>query len=182
MNRILKIPKFLHELHGEEASILSIFLVYVTGIAFAIFCVMMSPAFLHGYYKWVLAAMALDIGGGVVSNLSQGTAEYYGKRPGTRWIFILVHGLHPVILWILFSYMNGILIIGVLILTFTTAVNSLSDLSDQRLVSACLFVITLMLINLLVTGFLPVLFLTVFAMKLIVGFGVRWYVRKAPDQ
>ena len=38
MNREIKIPKFLHELHGESAGLGSILAVYTTGLAGAGFC------------------------------------------------------------------------------------------------------------------------------------------------
>lgn len=174
MNRILKIPKFLHELHGEEASLLSVLLVYATGIAFALFCIVMCRPVVQGYQTWILALMALDIGGGVVSNFSPGTSAYYAKRPTRRWIFIAVHIIHPLLLWVIFSHMHGILVVGAAILVFTAIVNAVSGIPNQRMIAACLFVTTLVLINLLVTGLLPLLFLSVFALKLIIGFGVRW--------
>jgi hypothetical protein len=174
MFRKIKIPKFLQELHGDEASIFSIVLVYVTGIIFGIFCFSISKDFHQDYYRWLLAGIALDIGGGVVANMSQGTSDYYAKRPKTRWIFILIHIIHPILLWIIFSNMNKILIIGATTLVFTAIVNAITGASNQRIVSGTLFIFNLMLLFIFKVDILPLLLLTAFSMKLIVGFGVRW--------
>jgi hypothetical protein len=174
MFRKIKIPKFLQKLHGEEASIFSLVLVYVTGIVFGIFCFSFSQD-LHNYlYRWLLTIIALDIGGGVVANMTQGTSDYYAKRPKLRWFFIFIHSIHPVLLWIIFPKMTGILIVGATTLIFTAIVNAISGVSNQRIVSGGLFVFNLMLLNIFKVDILPLILLSVFSMKLIVGFGVRW--------
>jgi hypothetical protein len=174
MFRKIKIPKFLQELHGEEASMFSIVLVYITGIVFGIFCFSFSQDFHNYLYRWLLAIIALDIGGGVVANMSPGTSDYYAKRPKLRWVFIIIHIIHPVLLWIIFPKMIGILIVGATTLLFTAVVNVISGVSNQRMVSATLFVFNLMLLILFKVDVLPLVLLSVFSLKLIVGFGVRW--------
>jgi hypothetical protein len=140
MQTKIKIPKLLQELHGEETSVFSILLVYITGLTFGLFYIIYCPDFHIGFYRWLLAFLAIDIGGGAVANMTQSTSEYYAKRPNTRWVFIIIHIIHPLILWIIFSKMNGILFGGATTLIFTSIVNLISGSSNQRIVSSTLFV------------------------------------------
>jgi hypothetical protein len=174
MQAKIRIPKFLKELHGEETSVFSILLVYLTGLTFGLFYIIYSPDFHIEFYRWILALLAVDIGGGVVANMTQSTSEYYAKRPKMRWIFIIIHIIHPIILWIIFSKMNGILFVGGTTIIFTSIVNLISGLSNQRIVSSTFFVINLMLLFVFKVDILPLILLTVFSMKLIMCFGVRW--------
>jgi hypothetical protein len=174
MSKKIKIPKFFQELHGEEASLFSIVLVYVSGTLFGIFCFFICPDFQHNFYRWLLAGIALDIGGGVVANLSQGTSEFYSQRPKKRWIFIFTHLIHPILLWIIFQHAIGILVVGAITIIFTAIINLISVVSNQIIVSGSLFILNLMLLIILKVELLPLILLSVFSLKLIVGFGVRW--------
>ena len=170
----IKISGFLQELHGEETTVFSIFLVYFTGIALGLFFFFHGPEFQSGLHRWLLAGIAADLGGGVVANMTQSTSEYYAKRPKTRWIFIFIHIIHPVLLWIIFPKMTGILFIGGTTLIFASIVNATSGLSNQRIVSAALLVFNLMLLLIFNLDLMALILLAVFSMKLIVGFAVRW--------
>jgi hypothetical protein len=174
MFRKIQIPKFLQELHGEEASVFSIVLVYLTGIIFGIFCFSVCQDLQNNLYRWLLSVIALDIGGGVVANMSQGTTDYYAKRPKVRWVFIFIHIIHPFLLWIVFPNMIGILIVGATTLIFTAIVNGIPGVSNQRIVSATLFIFNLMLLIIFKVDILPLMLLSVFSLKMIVSFGVRW--------
>jgi hypothetical protein len=174
MYRIIRIPKLLQDLHGKEASIFSIVLVYFTGIIFGVFFFFLSKDFHSVFHRWLLAVIACDMGGGVVANMSQSTSDYYAKRPKTRWIFIFLHIIHPLLLWIVFPETNGILIIGGTTIIFTSIVNIITKETTQRIIAGSLIVINLMLLILCKIEIMPLILLTVFSLKLIVGFAVRW--------
>ncbi len=173
MHAKVRIPKFLHELHGEEASALSLILVYSAGLLLGITIFLLTPDLQPAWHRWLLTVLAMDIGGGVVANMTPGTSDYYAKRPKIRWIFILMHVIHPALIWLVFPGVVAIPVVGAATLVFTAIVNSIREPASQRTYGALFMVIILATLLLLKTESIPTILLTLFSFKLIIGFAVR---------
>jgi hypothetical protein len=170
----IKIPMFLQELHGEETSLLSIVMTYLTGIVFGMFMYVYSEDLSVYWHKILLAILGLDIGGGVVANMSHNTSSYYAQRPKARWVFIVLHMLHPLLLWMVYPARTEILVLGATILIFTSIVNVISKETVQRLMAGVFLVLTFMLFLFFKMDHLLLILLAIYSIKLIMGFAVRW--------
>jgi len=124
----------------------------------------------------ILAALALDLAGGVVANFTKGTNTYYAERPKTRYVFIGFHVVQPLLFaWIFPSDVIGIALISVYTLIAVALINNMGDYLRQRVLGA--FLLVLGLTTSFVVGILqPVvhIMLMLFMVKLIMAFAVRW--------
>jgi hypothetical protein len=87
MKTMIQIPKFLHELFGTQQNRSELILI----ILFTITSTLLVAWFTSPYWQtltWVqslvLWLLFLDISGGVVANLSEGTNNYYNDRLKSR--------------------------------------------------------------------------------------------------
>lgn len=173
MTRIVRIPKTLQEVHGEEASVISLIMVYLASVLLGTTLFLLTPDLHPSWHRWLLAIIALDIGGGVVANMTTGTSEYYRKRPKLRPIFIMVHVIHPLLLWLIFPGQMAIPVVGAATLIFTAIVNKIPEVSNQRMAGALFTVTNLILLLWLKAEAIPTILMTLFSLKLITGFAVR---------
>lgn len=108
----IKIPRFLHEFFGEKQTLNSlIFLGCFTLIAtlITVFVGLDELKTLETYRVVLLIILMVDIYGGVVSNFTRYTKEYYDKHPLLKKIFVIIHP-HAVVIFLLagVSYLYGI--------------------------------------------------------------------------
>ncbi len=97
-------PKFLQELFGRKTSLITIaitmtFSFLVTGLLWRL----SLPD--QNWPLWQIITFCLlsvDISGGVIANLSQGTNHYYQESVKRRCIFLLIH-IQPLLLALLFN-------------------------------------------------------------------------------
>ncbi|MCY7018514.1 hypothetical protein MK407_05795 [Streptococcus sanguinis] len=97
-------PKFLQELFGRKTSLITIaitmtFSILVTGLLWRL----SLPD--QNWPLWQIITFCLlsvDISGGVIANLSQGTNHYYQESVKRRCIFLLIH-IQPLLLALLFN-------------------------------------------------------------------------------
>jgi hypothetical protein len=105
--RMVKIPKILHELHGELAPAYAIWTVYLGGTLTAVLFVLLLLNTTTGLEWWKLvisALLMLDIAGGVIANLSRSTNEYY-HAPGNERLragFLILHIAQPALFALMF--------------------------------------------------------------------------------
>lgn len=96
--RTIRIPRFLHEVLGEEQGALEIALVALGGLtaaaAFAALAPVGTAAAVARLFAIILAA---DLGAGAIANFTRGTSDYYALRPRLRWVFIAIHAHLPLI-------------------------------------------------------------------------------------
>ncbi len=172
----IRIPKFLHELHGETAPLSQILLVYASALAGTVlFFIALYPYPLPLWKSALLAVLLVDIIGGVTANLSSSTNQYYQRANGRRIGFLLLHVLQPALFtllfpeqWAYFAY------VGVFALAAAFLVNSVNDPELQQNLGAALLVCgicagTIFAPEPIALHALAPLFLT----KLILGFAVR---------
>ena len=138
MKTTIQIPKFLHELFGTKQNrcelilILMFTLISTVGVAW-----ITTPYWqtLTWYQNLVLWLLFLDISGGVVANLSEGTNHYYNARPKLRWIFISIH-IQPLLLAVVLnSQIHIALIVWLYTLGCASLINYLRAFSLHRLLA-----------------------------------------------
>lgn len=176
-NTQLSIPKVLHEFHGKQTSILDLNATYLAAcIAGSIICFLMPKDFVL-WKQIMLVLLALDIGGGVVANFTEGTNRYHKNHPTLRLFFIApLHLVHPTILVMLFHEQTGPIVINTaLIIACTYLVNAISTYKLQKTVAPLLLLLALA-INIISQISDPIIsfLLVLFAVKLIVAYAVRW--------
>lgn len=172
----ISLPKALHELHGERTRLSTLALVYLAGLAAAgVVAWQLLSAGLAAWQIALASLLFLDIGGGVVANLSTSTNQYYQRKPGLRVTFLLLHILQPALLALAFS---AVLPYTIFTAGFTLGtallVNTAKDTEFQQNIAAALLTGGICLSFLFALPH-PVLyaFAPLFMIKLILGFAVR---------
>lgn len=176
MNKTISIPKSLHEFHGEESTIFSLILTYVSGIILASAVLLFYQFYdLTLWRQILLILICFDIGGGIVSNFTQGTREYYSKNRKRRWAFLSLHLLYPVLFYLIFPGLIVKFIIPIaLILIGSAIINLFYDMDNQKPVGALIY--SLIIISLIYSLSDQPLLLTVLlamAFKLNIAWGLK---------
>ena len=124
----------------------------------------------------MLTILALDIGGGVVSNFTSGTNKYYAESLSKRYLFVLFHLAQPsVLIWIFPSELVDILGVMLFTLSCSIIVLRLNSPKNQRIVAVTLLLLSMILSALLnYTDPLAQLIIQLFSVKLILAFSVNW--------
>lgn len=173
----ITIPSYLHELHGKQANIFDLVVNYTTAIIATLVILYLARDLSLATYKLIiLGVLALDLAGGVVSNFTQGTNNYYIEKPKMRYVFIAFHVVQPLVLiWLFPGDLVGISVISMYTLVAMTVINSIEEHLRQRVYGAFLMVVGLS-ISFLVGEMQPIvhLMLILFVVKLIVAFAIRW--------
>lgn len=177
-NRTIRIPGFLQVLHGERPSLLEVVLVYATAGAFATLALLFALSRVSALPAWkavLLWIVAADTSGGVVATFTPSTGRFYASRPGLRWIFLLVHVLHPAALYLLFG---GRPVYWAFLYAYTLAAASAVNILGARQIQETVAVVLLILgMALLLPIFQSLPFLAwfgpLFMLKLILAFAVR---------
>ncbi|MBU0936905.1 MAG: hypothetical protein KKI09_15390 [Spirochaetes bacterium] len=141
-------PKSLHDVFGERQTVFSLLLVLFGGVVFTlvfIFTLLRDPAYQP--LPWYVLAPGLllvfDIAAGCVANFSEGTSNYYARRPKNRWIFIAIHWHLPLCALLLGWPLLPVLGFGIYTLLAASMVNVRSGRSDQPLVAGLLLAVGL---------------------------------------
>ncbi|MBA4384363.1 MAG: hypothetical protein C0410_06480 [Anaerolinea sp.] len=176
LNGEIIIPKALHELHGEKASLTSLVLVYLTALVVGgITLWQIIPLGLPVWKVILTAVLFLDIGGGAAANHTSSTNQYYQKKVSLRPIFLAMHVVHPLLLMLVFPYSVWFLLF-VMAYTLGSAfgVNLIKDRELQQTTAAALVGMGVCSALLFPLSF-PFLYVLapLFMVKLILGFAVR---------
>jgi hypothetical protein len=177
MKTTIQIPKFLHELFGTQQNRSELVLI----LLFTITSTLLSAWFSAPYWltlKWVqslvLWLLFLDISGGVVANLSEGTNNYYNARPKARWLFIAIH-IQPLLLaFVLESPIYVALAVWLYTLISASIINHLRAMVYHRLLASTLLA-TAIIVYMLSGVSLPIpitLIYILYMMKVIYSFSV----------
>lgn len=96
----MKVPSLLRPLHGSTTTPGELLLVYLTGIAFAslvLLSIQDRSTELAPLQVAILVLVSIDLGGGAVANLCQGTRSYWrSKTLRLRMLFLSVHAIHAI--------------------------------------------------------------------------------------
>lgn len=177
MKKTIQIPKFLYELFGTQQNRSELVLIILFTIISTLLVAWFTAPYwqtLEWYQNLVLWLLFLDITGGVVANLSEGTNHYYNTRPKARWLFIAIH-IQPLILaFVLESPIYVALAVWFYTVICASLINNLRSLAFHRLLAGALFasgVIGYMLSG--VTLPIPItLFYLLYMFKVIYSFAV----------
>jgi hypothetical protein len=174
--REVNIPRSLRELHGEQTRVSTLIAVYSAGlIVGGVVAWQLAGSGLPVWKIIVATLLFLDIGGGVVANLSRSTNRYYQDHAGLRLPFLALHVFHPALLALLFpAALPYFAFAGAFTLAGAFAVNAVKDSELQQNLAA-LFVAVGIACSFLfpVNSIVLYAFAPLFMVKLILGFAVR---------
>ncbi|MFW5687911.1 MAG: hypothetical protein ACOCXV_03185 [Bacteroidota bacterium] len=176
-NKKVKIPGALHEIHGREAYLFDILVNYATGIGATVFILFLSTNLDLSMLKMILLGiLALDLSGGVVSNFTSGTSNYYAASNKLRILFIGIHFIQPLLLgWIFADYWPAIAIIGSFSLLAAFLINSLHHYHLQKTVAPFFLVAAIIITVISNIDNAPLfIMMLLFVVKLILAFPVKW--------
>lgn len=146
----IEIPRLLHELHGERTSLLSLLLTYFTAVFVSGYVVINAWENQESWRLLLVAFLVFDIAGGVVSNFTQSTRNYYQSQDGLKKKFIALHILHFCLIAVVFSdEALTILLIGITIVLATFLLSLIKETEDVNAFAACIFSIYVVVVFLL---------------------------------
>jgi hypothetical protein len=172
-NRKINVPKYLFELHGKSPDILTLTVTYLAGVISGTLVLILTCNISLPVWKSVLLfILYADIAGGVISNFSSSTKDYYRSNKKLQLPFILMHLIHPVLLILIFPDFAGYFIYTGLYTIFSCLIITRINKSEMQLTAALFLLLTG--ISLSFCFRTPVNFLFSFAplfmIKLIIGF------------
>jgi hypothetical protein len=171
----INIPKYLQELHGKQASVVSLVLVYANALIFAIvISYFIQPLDLTVWKSILLFIIVADIAGGAVANFTYSTRQYYRENHKLQIPFLLMHIIHPLFLFLLLPDFKLLFIfMGVFTFASVTIIKFLGQRNYSKFSALILFIIGTA-ITLLMPCSLDYLkmILILFYIKLIMGFAV----------
>ena len=174
--KVVVIPGFLRELHGERSTRGELALVYGGAALLAGAILRFGRLELAGFEWWkllIVILVALDISGGALANLTPGTNRYWhDRRPAWRAAFVLLHAAHPLALYAVFPEYSAVLILSWVWAALATAAVGLFGKGSLRdplamlltLLGACL------LIFIWGAGFVVTFLMVEYQAKLVYGF------------
>lgn len=181
-SRIIKPPKFLHDIHGSSTTLFDIILTYSGGIIsiLSIYILYLQNNIDIPVWKLVLLLLiSADIGAGVVANFTKGTNSYYGgeSKSKSRLVFIISHFLHPTIfLYTLNLFSIKTIGLVCLVIAFTLIINSIRNKESQKVIASFCMVFGIAALLLLeISNPLLLWFFPLFMTKLFIAFGIRRY-------
>ena len=175
LSKNIAIPPVLWKLHGRSAYLTDLLMTYSFAILVGIVNLYFSSD-LPLWAKMIIIALSLDIGGGVVSNLTKGTIEYYRHSRLSPYSFIWFHLIQAAALsWVYPEWMDQIMLLNIITMTLSSEVVRLSGTSIQKPLSAFSFGLVFLGVLVLESSAIPARLLVVLlAFKLIVGFARQY--------
>lgn len=145
-NQKVTIPTFFHELLGKKQYKIDVFLVFGFAIISMAFLGFITYAEWESY-KWyqllLLGLLYIDIAGGAIANLTEGTDLYYSNEPKKRLVFLAIH-IQPLLLGaVLPTSMPLALAVWVYTISSALVTNHLNSTKYQRTVGGLLCVVGL---------------------------------------
>jgi len=176
INKVIKMPKVLHELNGEKTPLFTLIMVYLIGVlAAGVVVFLILPSELPTWKIVLVGILYLDITGGVVANLSTSTNQHYQGKTKLRVAFTMLHILHPLLFTIIFpEAWSYFIFVGVYTLVSVGLVHISSDVEYQQNLASAMVVL-----GIVISGTFDVpqkIFYSVaplFMIKLILGFAVQ---------
>ncbi len=176
LSKKVNIPVAFRELHGERATVADLLFTYGTGIVIAAAVLLTADTPLPFEKRLLLGLLVMDIAGGVTANFTRGTNAYYGQRPRLRFFYVLSHTLQPVVLmWLFPEEAVRVAVFAGYALLSALFVNSIRSHWLQRLLAAMLTACGVFLLHFLSFTFsVLAMILTLYLVKLVLAFAVRW--------
>lgn len=174
---IIQVHRVLRELFGRETTRFDLLAIIISSISFAILTLILNwNVDISIFKKIALIILAFDIGGGVISNFTPGTNNYYAESLRKRYLFILFHLIQPLILiWIFPNDLQAILGVSIYTLTSSIIVLNINKHNTQRITAITLLLLSFILSVLLnYSDPLLQIVMQLFSIKLILAFSVNW--------
>ena len=177
MDQSIRIPTFLHELHGKTARPIDLILTYSLAAIGALVVALVPELRPEGawWQKTLAAVIAADLFGGVVANFTSGTDAHYAASRRRQRVFLLIHVIQPTVLWISYGGLAvGWAAISAAVIISAFLVHGIRGRKTQEPVAAVLVgVIVVAAFVLKPTPDTAAWFGPVFALKLVLAFAVR---------
>ena len=145
----IRIPKYLQDLHGKKTSLLILILTYLSGLVTAtvITCFIAKQININMWRLTLTFILIADISGGIISNYSKSTRDYYSENSKKHVIFIFLHILQPFLFLIIFPELSGFfLFMGIYAISCCLAIYKIEDNEYKRVISSFMFIIGIMII------------------------------------
>lgn len=170
-NKLVNIPKPLWKLHGKQTYKQDLIMTYL--IAMVVMLVNLKTGSDLALWKViVVAVLSIDIGGGVVSNFTRGTINYYQEAEHSPYLFVWLHLLQTLALAIIYDgFYFPILLTLVTTMTGASVAIAFHKTVLQRQISVFFFALVVLLL-----GFFPEIpipartLILLMSFKLLVGF------------
>lgn len=174
----LDVPGFLHELHGERSNWRDIGLTHTAAVGITALLIWVSAV--AGHPLWMtglLAFLMYDIAGGVVSNFTRSTNDFYAKHPQKRLVFLSLHVIQPAILAFIFPNDAGwILSVMAYTLSVSFWLNRNRKETFQKTLAPFSTITGITAVLLLPIDFPGLkMLLLLYIIKLALAFSVDWY-------
>lgn len=172
-----KVPPFLHPLFGRDTTEFDLLAILL--VAFSCGA---SSQYLDGQEdlsslkKSILLLLALDLGGGVIANMTSGTNQYYESSLQKKYLFLLIHFLQPLLLaWVFPMDLPLILVTSMYTIIGSILIIKIGITSIQRVAAISLTSLGILLVFLLPykNPILQGMFI-LFILKLVLSFSVNW--------
>lgn len=174
-NRVVNIPKPLWKLHGKQTYKQDLVMTYLI----AVIVMLVNLRASNELVLWkviVVAILSMDIGGGVVSNFTRGTINYYRESKLSPYLFIWFHLLQAFALAVIYQVSSF-----PISLTMITAMIGASvaiafhKTAMQRQISVFFFALVVLMLSLFSEVPIPAKTLTVLmSFKLLPGFSAHY--------
>lgn len=180
-NKRIKVPKYLHELHGEYPDIFTLIGTYLSCLISGILVIIFTSRLGLPVWKSVLLfVLYADVAGGVISNFSSSTKDYYRNKKSLRLPFILMHLIHPALFILLFpDFPNYFIYVGLFTIPACLIVDRINQIEIQIATALFLFLSgTLFSFCFKIPVNFLFSFAPLFMLKLIIGFSVGDHILK----
>lgn len=173
----ISVHRSLHDLFGRETTVIDLLIILIGSIFLTIavyfLCLGIELSLIK---KILLTFLALDIGGGVIANFSEGTNNYYQESLNRRYIFIAIHFLQPLILsWIFEDYFLKISSLTIYTLLSSSIITYINERTTQKTIASFLLLIGIILLHLFIDSPQVLqLILLIYLIKLLLSFSVNW--------
>lgn len=177
MNRVVRVPRLLHVLHGEETTLGDLVVTWVVALGTAL-VIVLRPGTRPVATRWweiaIVAAIGADIAAGVVATFTAGTDRFYAARPRLRIVFLLLHVIQPTLL---FFIIGGPVEVWAVVPAFAIVsalvVNALPGRHQATLAAALTVAGVMICFGWFVVAPPALWFGPLFTVKLVLGFAVR---------
>ena len=175
-NKIIRVPKYLYELHGENPDLFTLIGTYLASLISGILAIIFTYKLGLPVWKSILLfVLYADIAGGVISNFSFSTKDYYRTNKRLQFPFIMMHLLHPASFILLFpDFAHYFIYVGLFTITSCLILTKIINI-EIKLTTALLLLLVGILFSFsfkVPTNFL-FSFAPLFMTKLIIGFSVE---------
>lgn len=147
---------------------------YTSGLLLLLFVVLTSEA-VPVWKTVVIAALAIDIGGGVVSNFTKATINYYRESTISPYAFLWLHSLQAAVLaGIFWEHRTVISVVAFLMLASSSIVITVSGTQFRRQTGAFVFALWAMALSFSLLPLPPFVLLLLLGLKLMLGYASNW--------